>query len=183
MTAPFFIVSLPRSRTAWFAVATSTAKSVCYHEPTACLSSFAELVSLWTADAGMSIGVSDSGLALQLGRILRVVKPRTLMIRRPIGDVVDSFRAYMPGLDYERGRRFLEECDEALSKSADHPLVRHVEFSKLDDPEVLSDCLSWLLPSADFPDAKFLSRMNVQVRRSYVADMVARPHNAWHLVP
>lgn len=187
MRSPFFICGTPRSRTAWFSVVTSGARSVCYHEPTAHLKSFDQLVSLWTADAGMSIGVSDSSLSLQIGRILRVIKPRTLMIRRPIDEIMASFHEYLNGadgaFDYGLGRRYLEECADEMDRRASHPLIKQVAFSDLENPSVLSECLNWLLPDDDLPDVKFLSRMNIQVRRTDAMTVAGRSHNGWHLVP
>lgn len=142
-------------------------------------------MSLWKTDAGISIGVSDSGLALQLGRILSVVKPRTLMIRRPVGEVVASMKAYMPdpSLDHARATRFLEECAEALEKRAMHHLVKKVEFRYLDDPEAMSDALDWLLPGYELPDVRFLAKMNIQVRADHVRDLLSKSHTGWHLNP
>lgn len=186
MANKFFVCALPRSRTAWFAVATSTHRSICYHEPTAQTSCFEDIVSLWNADAGISVGISDSGLALQVGRILRAVKPRTLMIRRPVCEVVDSLNAYlgpMPKFDYSRATQWLEECDEALEKQAGNPLVKAVSFRDLDDPCVMDDAMSWLLPNHELPDIRFHANMNIQVKPDYVRNLLSKSHTGWHLNP
>lgn len=133
----------------------------------------------------MSIGVSDSALWLQARRILSVVKPRTLIVRRSADEVVESFRQYAglvaKDFDLERGRRYLAECEAELDALTGHPLVKSVSCADLES--AIGECLAWLLPDSDLPDIKFLARMNIQVRRDHVLKLTGHTHNGWHLIP
>lgn len=177
------VCGLPRSRTAWFSVVTSTARSLCYHEPVARTASFEELASIWKPVAGIGVGVSDSALSLHLGRILRELEPRTLIVERPISDVVASMDNYMAGLPNNGfdGHAYLMALCREIEAHRSHPLVKMVAFDDLDDYGTVSDCLKWLLPDVDFPDLKFLMTMKIEVRRDYVLGLVARGHNLWHM--
>ena len=185
MNNRFLITGLGRCRTAWMSVATSTPRSICYHEPTAHTSKFEDLIELWASAGSLSIGISDSSLPLYLGRILETVKPRTLIIDRPIDEVIESFDDYMMGtrFDITQGRKWVEECLVELDRHRAHPLVRCVEFDALNDHDTVLDCLKWLVPTHDFMDVRFLMTMNIQVNRDYVMGLVARPHSAWHTSP
>lgn len=182
----FFITGLPRSRTAWFSVASTTHSSICYHEPTKGLSSFDELRDFWTPKYGVDIGVSDSSLALQVGRILDELKPRTLVIHRPLDEAIKSFAKYATDNDLPYDGKWCSEFGEmsalALATIGSHPLVKTVRFGELDDYAVMCDCLKWLLPNAEFPDLKSLMGFNIQVQSSVIKDYLTIPHNGWHLL-
>lgn len=178
MSHPFFIVGLPRSRTAWFAVATSTAKATCWHEPYPHLDGFKALRSLWLDPSmGVSIGVSDSSLAPLTGRILREIKPRTLMIFRPKFEAIASFVGYMKGSGVDINWRAVTDLADRymaeMSTYSKHELVRAVRFDELNDQDVMRKCLNWLLPDEAFPDLAQLMRMNIQSDRGYNLRVVA----------
>ena len=129
MSTPFFITGLPRSRTAWFSVATSTPESVCHHEPTAWLSDWPELVRLWTESKFRYVGISDSGLGMLLPSILDELRPRTLIIRRSVDQVEESFHRY--GIHNPIMRKRLEALQEMLRLYENHPLVRVIPYNEL----------------------------------------------------
>ena len=92
-TQPFFVCGLPRSRTAWWSVVASTPYSVCLHEPAKDCKTFEELKERWLS-LPVYRGISDSGLAFQMGRIMQEIEPRTLIVDRDPNDVLASFRRY-----------------------------------------------------------------------------------------
>lgn len=185
MTGRFFITGLPRSRTAWFSVATTTPSSICFHEPTSRLQSFDELRDFWAPKFGVDIGISDSALAPQIGRILEELKPRTLIIERPVDDTIESFRAYAAktGLhvDEESCRKFARASFEALGKVMAHPLVKTVSFDALDDYAVMLDAMNWLLPGTELPDFRTLMGFNIQVSAAGIEKTIGLRHTRWHL--
>lgn len=187
MSQPFLISGLPRSRTAWFSVATLTDRSICTHEPTAITQSFEELKKLWVEPKfpGISVGMSDHGLGLWLGRILEEIGPRTLIVKRDIQQVEKSLAKLFVDvpMDWASAVRFLDALETELSKWKHHPLVKCVSFDDLDDHSVVTGVLSWLVPGASFPDLKHLMAMNIQARRDRVLSLVSKPHTGWFLSP
>lgn len=185
MSGRFFITGLPRSRTAWFSVATTTATSVCYHEPVARLQSYVELREFWAPKFGIDIGVSDSGLALYAPEILADLNPRTLIIERSLDDVIASFLAYAKHtsivVDEARSRKFAQRCLDALDRIKSHPQVKTASFESLDDYATMLCAMRWLLPGRDFPDLRELMRMNIQLSHREIEREVGLPHTKWHL--
>ena len=131
----FLISGLPRSRTAWFAVATGA-----LHEP---LSRF----GYWPIGVQ---GISDSGAAIHLKRILTEgvgpanEPPRTLIIERERAKVMQSLRRYVGGLpmDWSKVDAYLDQALRGLAVESE--LIRRVSFDSLADVEVVRDCLAWL---------------------------------------
>lgn len=185
MSGRFFITGLPRSRTAWFSVATTTPTSVCFHEPIAGLSSYDELVDLWSPKFGVDIGISDSCLALHTERILNDLSPRTLLIERPLEDVMRSYAAYASrtGITMieQVSRQRAEDASSALGRIKDHPLVQVVKYGALDDYDVVLSSMRWLLPHREFPDLRSLMTFNIQVAAKHIQNLICMPHNGWHL--
>lgn len=160
----------------------TTQKSICYHEPTARLRSFDELKALWSDDRFEYVGVSDSALVLQLGRILEEIRPRTIIISRPPEDVVRSFDLYMSGTGLRiAGQRHCEMAWPVLESYRSHPLVGWLDFDDAGDPQSVWEALHWLMPNAEFPKLLELMHMNVQVDRDWVLEEARKPHTNWHL--
>lgn len=175
---------MPRCKTAWFSVVMSTLNSVCYHEPSSGLQSFEALMDFWKPVPGLHVGISDSALTLQLDRILETVKPRTLLIERPIPEVLASFRKYLKGaplmFDYDSGRAYLGEIAEVIEKFRGHSLVRTVSFDDLRDHDTTLDVIRWLAPGVEIMDLRQLMHMNIQADLGYVLGLLAKPHTHWY---
>ena len=184
MSGRFLIAGLPRCRTAWLSVATTTASSFCYHEPVAHLDSFEALVDLWKPIPGHAAGVSDSCLSLQLERILETVKPRVLLVERPLMDIVASFRKYLSGceqaFDYTAMVDDLVSLQREMDRFRHHPNVRTLAFGEMTSYKTVLESLRWLIPDTDFPDLHGLMHMNIQVDRAYAINLAAKPHTHWH---
>lgn len=183
MGQPFLITGLPRSRTAWFALLANMApRTVCYHEPTADSESFDEMLDLWEATDWDYIGISDSTLGFQIGRILRDVKPRVLVIERPIEDVRKSLVAYLSGLEISMPRidAYLTSLLASITENIAHPSIHRVGFEELRDEGNVRDALAWILPGAEVRSLDLIMRMNVQVDRDYAISKAKIPHNHWY---
>lgn len=178
----FLITGLPRSRTAWWAIVCNTRSSICLHEPTPHVSSFEELEALWHAPSGMAAGVSDSAVVLQIGRILRELKPRTLIVERDPEESIQSFEIYWGRPVNKLVRTWLLAMQGELERHKNDPLVKTVRYNELDDLKTVQRCFEWLLPKSVLPDFDLLMRMNVQVRLDYSQELAAKFHNGWHLV-
>lgn len=184
MGGRFLITGLPRSRTAWFAVACATATSVCFHEPTARLESFDALREFWAPRFGVDIGISDSCLVPLLSDILDDFAPRTLIVERQLAQAMQSFRAYA-----ERVGLAINEAEilrvsglaiRAMEQAKSHRLVKTVSFDALDDYDTVLEAMRWLLPDREFPDLRTLMTFNVQVSSKHIRDAVAAKHSGWH---
>src|SRR5215472_13650222 len=79
----FLISGLPRSRSAWFAVATGA-----LHEP---ISREGYRDFVWPAGTG----VADSGAGLWLAEIMDDFAPRVLIVERNVDEVIESIRRYV----------------------------------------------------------------------------------------
>lgn len=181
MSKPFLITGLPRSRTAWLSIAATTQGSICFHEPTADLGSFEALKTLWADDRYAFVGVSDSSLVMQLGRILREVAPRVLIVDRDPQDAERSWETYIEGQFGEFDvSGFMQRLHAELSAYGAHPLVEWVDYDDLENPTIVGDALSWLMPGLAFPKLEELMHMNVQVDRDWVVEKARAPHTNWH---
>lgn len=162
----------------------STANSVTWHEPTSHLQSFDELVAFWKPKYGEMVGISDSGLTLQLDRILPEIAPRTLIIERPIPQVMISMRKYFKGadmmIDYDDGREYLGHIAENIERFRNHQLVKTVPFEALRDYQTVLDLINWLAPGIDILDLRALMYFNIQADRDRVLELIRRPHTRWY---
>jgi len=163
----FLITGLPRSRTAWLAVAATHGEVVCHHEPKNNLPSWDAIFdTVWSG--GGCVGISDHGLGFYLPEIIRRVAPRTLIVERPIAEVKASLARL--------GERPTNLCDlllEALTYQ--HPLILRVRYSALANTAVVVACLRWLVPGAEI-DAARIARLqgeNIQADWNRAAELAA----------
>lgn len=176
---PFLITGLPRSRTAWLSVVTTGPHSFCHHEPLTHTSSFEEYEEFWTKPNVPFVGISDSGIVPQLGRVLVQIEPQTLIVRRDIVQVKASLRKAFADyeMDHKIGDKYLDTCESELKKWLTHPLVRVVEFEELRDAMTVDKCIKWLMPQNDIPFNRALMDLNIQADVKKV--MTTRPMHQW----
>jgi hypothetical protein len=157
MTA-FLITGLPRSRTAWMAVAATDGTAVCYHEPTMHLARWDDVFDeIWHGHGGFEhVGISDHGLGFHLPEITRR-QVRTLIIDRPIAEVDASLARIGLG-----GSNFCDLLAEALAYR--HSLIRRVPYAALADTDTVIACLDYLMPGAFIDPARIadLQGENIQ---------------------
>lgn len=182
MGQPFLICGLPRSRTAWLSVVASGPNSITWHEPTAHLLNFKALKTLWNDDRFAYVGVSDSALVMQLGRILAEIQPRTLIVERSIPDVMRSLDLYFAAdIDQKKALKHCRTASAELERYREHPLTRWIDFDALGDVTEVRAALAWLAPDARFPKLDEMMHMNVQVDPDWVLAEARKPHTNWHL--
>jgi hypothetical protein len=179
MSAPFWITGLPRSRTAWFAVAMRGPRSHCFHELTGDTASFEHMAALWLCgEPGQARGNSDSACGLHARRILETLRPRTLIIERPVGEVVASLSRL-----FERDMRAIAPMLERLehSLSLGHPLIKRARFADLDeDRDAVIEAAEWLVPGHG-ERAAALMDLNIQVTASRARQLTGMQHSLWHM--
>jgi hypothetical protein len=182
---PFFCTGLPRSRTAWLSIVATTPRSVCAHEPSKDFANFDELKAAWTAPRAHPefVGVSDSGLGLQIDRVLDEIQPRTLIVERDMEQVRHSLTAFMQGIAYNQalGDAFLHRLQQALDAVARHPLVLRLPYEKLASAEAVQHAFAWLCPGLDMAHVPALMRLNVQVDRAALLEEIAGQSEHWVL--
>jgi len=174
----FLITGLPRSRTAWLALLTTGRHSYCHHEPLKHTQSFEEYAAFWNAPDLPYIGISDSGIVPQLGRVLDEVKPRTLIVQRNPGAVCRSLEAILgPAVDPSP---YVMASAKQLEAHLSHPLVKTIRIEALDDVAEVRKAVAWLMPGNEAPINEALFHMNVQVTRQSILDGLAVGHNHWY---
>lgn len=170
---PFWITGLPRSRTAWFSVAMRGPDCDCAHELTASARDFADLKRQWLARQGNA----DSACGFHVARILREIVPRTLVVERPIADVLASLeRLFAQPMAHLAP--MLERLQDALSIT--HPLIKRVRFDDLNDRDAVIDAADWLVPGHGETAAELMA-MNVQVTAAHLRALANLAHSHWHL--
>jgi hypothetical protein len=139
----FLITGLPRSRTAWMAVAAMNDQSCCFHEPLRYLTRWEDVFdTVWRREYGYRyIGISDHGLGFHLQEIMRRMAPRTLIIERPLAEVNASLaRLGLPPSNF---------CDILQERLAfQHPMIMRVNYLALTSSTVVMRCLRHLMPDA-----------------------------------
>jgi hypothetical protein len=181
MRKPFLITGLPRSRTAWWSVLTTTPVSTCAHEPMKDCKSFVDLVALWDRPGPPYSGVSDATALYVINRVLSEMQARTLMIDRPLADVAHSLHVYFKGMAYDERavRRTLDEMKGLMTRWRDHPLVKRVAFDQLNNQEIVEECFSWLMPGAALTFRPELMHMNIQADAAYVERELKKERVQW----
>ena len=172
----FWITGLPRSRTAWFSQAMRGPYSTCFHELTADCRSFEDFRQAWFSSDALYSGNADSACGLQITRILDEIRPRTLIVERPIGEVLASLADI--GIAWEGLRSRLEQLEETLSLS--DPLIKRVRFEDLNDRDAVIEAAEWLVPGHGV-DAASLLGLNIQVTPKRIAALADLRHTLWHL--
>lgn len=159
----------------------STPYSVCLHEPAKDCKTFEELKERWLA-LPVYKGISDSGVAFQMGRIMHEIEPRTLIVDRDPADVLKSFQRYWGApFDEAKAETLLHDAAAILADFHSHPLVKVVKFEALNDYDTAQECFRWLMPGNPHPMREDLFHMRVNVEREHIAAVVSRPHTGWHL--
>jgi hypothetical protein len=148
----WLVTGFPRSRTAWFA-------TVCrgLHEPVSREGYGWLLANGWPVGQG----IADSGAALILPDILRDFAPLTLIVDRPMHEVVQSAERFFAPETINQSALVDLMCAVSRSlSSVSSPLIKRVQFDRLRDIGVMTECLDWLGVRVDNLDQAM--RMNIQ---------------------
>lgn len=114
MTQPFIIYALPRNRTFWLSKFLSHGATICGHEQIRHIRGLDDIKSL----LDMPNHGSAETAAAPFWRLIQAVRPdiKTVVIRRPVADVVESLIA--TGVDFDRAllTRQMQELDAKLDQ-------------------------------------------------------------------
>lgn len=147
MTAPFLILALPRSRTAWLSRYLSYGGWCCGHEEARHLRSPADIRAWASQDR---TGSAETSVA-RWWRLIHAVAPnvRIVVIRRALDEVVDSLMALDLGgtgtFDRERLSRAMTKLDMALDRIERRLPVRSYAYRSLDDEAVCAEIFEYTL--------------------------------------
>lgn len=176
MTAPFVILSLPRSRSAWLARFLSYGGRKCGHDLATTVGSMMEFAGLFESNG--YDGTAETGAVVGWQAILRVIPGvRFVVVRRPIDEVYRSLSRF--GLASSLLMDELRDRDAMLDEVARLPGVRSFSFDNLRGIDVCRDIFEHCLGIPfDWEWWEGLATENVQVdvpqRVQYLIDNADR---------
>lgn len=155
----FFILSLPRQRTAWLANFLTYGRTICFHEAVHRYSSTKELADDWAPRE--SVGTVDGSAALLYPQLRKLMpEAKWVCVLSDPQETIHSLERIVPELD----TRSIWALYEAILTVAEQPgnivVPSHQIFTLLG----LSELSGWL--GLDRPDPErfaMLERMNIQV--------------------
>lgn len=153
------IMSLPRSRSAWLARFLTYGEWVCGHEELRHLRTLDD-VTTWFSQG--CTGTAETAAAPFWRLIPENV--RIVLVRRPVGQVVDSLLA-LPGLTFDRAglEVLMERHDRKLDQIATRRDVLSVNFDDLADEATCAKVFEYCLPYGHDPEHwARLAPINVQ---------------------
>ena len=173
---PFLITGQPRARTAWLSVLCSTGASMCYHEPSGGMGDISELKGVFDSDFYKFVGVSDSIMGFFLDWIFEHIAPRTVIVERDPGEVLDSLS--LLGLPRTNLPYLLREN---LERFKDHPLVMWVPFDALETKRIVQRVFWHLMPGEPFDENRYdlLAKMRIETDRAKTFEMAFK-HRSQH---
>lgn len=160
----FFILCLPRSRSAWLANLLTYGNTFCFHEPAVGLYNFKEMRALFESTGRPIVGSSDCGNVW----------------------IIDGLRAEFPDSQLVVVRQEIELCRQSmaemglpdngtLEKAADmldyvvsgySPLV--IEAKDLGSPETIKTLCDYVGAEFDQPRLSLLESLNVQTKPEFL---------------
>lgn len=146
MNCPFIIYALPRSRTAWLADFLTYRDWKCHHEAAITFRSPDEISSFFTGN----VGAAETGAA-QGWRLIKHYVPhiRTVVVRRPVDEVVNSLLALDLGdMTYDASllRRNMEYGDRMLERISAQPDTLILNYADLESEQTCSTIFDHCLP-------------------------------------
>ena len=174
---PFFITGLPRSRTAWLANLFTWGDSFCHHDALRMGVSVEELKRQFVSTPGQYVGDSDSGLAAVARDVVNEwPHARWVIVLRPKQECLESYQKYfrhhpyphcpvLTGADAATVFNYMEHWLQRVPAVVPAENLCIVESASLDDERVMRNVWKWLLPTIEFPAARWrmLNTMNVRI--------------------
>lgn len=177
----FYVTGLPRSRTAWLAVALSDWHQVaCLHEPLARVAyqsdswaephtsgssttvELSELKSMLNATHCPHAGISDSGLPIVAPDLPTILPGPILVVWRDPRDVIESLTTYLGG-DIDIHAAGVAAMVDRLERFAGQHDTMAVEFDALSDLETLRKIWYFLLPGVRFQKRRIESLIPLRI--------------------
>lgn len=147
---PFIVYALPRSRTAWLAAFLTYDDWHCTHDQAV---TFRTLQDARDFFAREEIGTVETGMSPGW-RLITAARPgiRQVVIRRPVAEVIESFRALdvsaIATYDWGKLRRNLDYMDRCLQQIAARPGVLSIDFADLESEGACRAIFEHCLPYA-----------------------------------
>lgn len=169
---PFVIYATPRSRTAWLSAFLSYRAWRCEHEQSVTMRSFDDMRAFFTQPQR---GTIETGAAPAWRLIQHVCPPvRQVVLRRDIGEVMDSFRrldvSAVAHYDFPRLERNLRYLDRILAKIAAQPGVMAIDHADLAREDAVAAVFEHCLPYK-FDSAWFRAFRDVNIQVDVVAHL------------
>lgn len=162
MAKPFFIIALPRSRTAWLSVLLSHRNAFCFHELSSRVADLTEMKAVFERAPYDFVGNCDS-LLVKYFPDFRDVFPDApvLLVKRDPIQVLRSYRK-LTGADLTTDARILLD---RLSTLTGRSGVMTVDFEHLSDEDTMRQCWVHCLPGMPFDRTRFheMCGLNVQI--------------------
>ncbi len=160
---PFLIFSSPRSRSFWLSTFLTSRPWTCYHEEIRHLRSLEDAKSFLSLPY---VGAVETALA-PWWRLCLHLRPdlRVVVIRRPVEDVVASFRRVLPGVDAGLIHKQAVKCDRKLAQiSTRLPSALSLPYAALSSPQTLANLSEFCHGTPCDPGrAAALSQVNLQI--------------------
>lgn len=162
--APFLVLSLPRSRSAWLSRFLTYGDAICGHEELRHMRSLDDIKAWFDQPA---IGSAETAVA-PWWRLLHHFAPNTriVIVKRPIEDVFDSLMR-LPGCTFDRAvlMPLLAKLDCKLDQiAARWPNVLTVQYDDLNDEAACARVFEYCLPYKHDPAHwAALAPVNIQV--------------------
>lgn len=179
MINPFFIVALPRSRTAWLANLFNTESVFCYHDVLAAHTGEGLKTLLGGTLYREYVGVADTSPVHAIGLKHLFPESRIVVVKRDPLEVLESMaNAFFDILALPGGRRWFERFLEAgvealdfIEKTKADLTVKYEDLSKI---EVVREVWGTCCPDVAFDEnrAKFLENLKITVNYSTFAGAI-----------
>lgn len=164
----YFIIGLPRSRTAWLANFLTHDNSFCWHEASRYCGSIEELQQKMGETSAKYVGNSDSNMAIFSPEQMESLfwNARFVFIDRNYCDAGISYLKAFPQFDRAHISAALQKCQAGINAIRERVIKsRKLEFSfhALEDLGVLREIQSWCSPESYFDRerAEMLQQMRV----------------------
>lgn len=163
---PFFILSYPRSRTAWLAHALSSGAVRCHYEASTGCVSLNDLAAKLNATAAEYAGNSDSANALMLDQILeRWPGARLVVITRDTDTVANSLRRLNIPVPDDAIKLILARTRAGIERALRLGALS-VPFERVGDAEYGHRIWDQCAPGQPFDMERWqnMNRFNIQIR-------------------
>lgn len=139
---PYFIVGLPRTRTAWLSILLSSGPSICHHEALLRCEPSSPIFDLRAILSNVPhphkyVGDSDSGLPLYFPKLKQTwPSAKYVLVERPFTEAFKSHRRAFPCFKSEKVRQAFDLIAQGLEvmKPATDNIV--VNYDQLNDPMI-----------------------------------------------
>ena len=150
---PFFVIGLPRSRTAWLANFLTTGSSFCFHEALRYVNHIDKLPALLETaqndEPAEFVGNSDSSMVFAQNWLTEhYPEAHYVFVRRDLWEVIESYRREFPKINIDAGTWYHMGLAYDRFESSMLGTGKAVQFwfRQLEDEAVQRDIFSFCLP-------------------------------------